>query len=85
MCLPNIANAKCYVDDFGFTVVEMNEGYKCYDKEDYSSLTDENGIPRQPIEDEIFYFNRKFFASSVTKEEIEERIVVVPEATNVNG
>lgn len=80
MSLPTIEHANTYVNRNGATVVEMHSGYVCYDRNDYADLTDEDGNPREPLPEELSYFPAKYYAPSVTAEEIEARIVVVAEA-----
>lgn len=80
MSSPNIEHANTYINRFGATVVEMHEGFVCYDRNDYADLTDEEGNPREPMPEELSYFRAKYYPPSVTAEEIEARIVVVAEA-----
>lgn len=78
--LPNIEHITATTNQYGGTVIQADEGYVFYDSYNYRDLTDEEGNPREPLPEEILYFRYKVFARSVTAEEIEARIVVLPES-----
>lgn len=80
MSLPNIEHINATTNQYGSTVIQAEAGYVFYDRCDYEGLTDEEGNLREPLPEEMLYFRYKVFARSVTAEEIEARIVVLPES-----
>lgn len=80
MSLPTIANATVTLNAYGGIVIQMNNGFVYYDRENYADLTDEEGNPREPLPEEISYFRYGVYPRSISNEEIESRIVVVAES-----
>ena len=80
MSLPNIKNVTATLRPSGAIAVTANDGYVFYDRANYEDYTDENGNPCEVPAEEICYFRYIVFGKSVTAEEIESRLVVVPES-----
>lgn len=80
MSLPNVEHTTAAKTPLGATEVTANDGYVFYDRANYEDYTDENGNPCEVPAEEICYFRYIVFGKSVTAEEIESRLVVVPES-----
>lgn len=80
MRLPNIEHIISAYRPSGAISITAESGYVFYDKNDFADLTDEDGNPREPLLEELYYIRYRVFGISVTAEEIESRIVVVAEA-----
>ena len=78
--LPNIEHITASTNRYGSTVIQADEGFVFYDKIDYEGYTDAEGNPCEPLPEDILYFRYKVFPVSVTAEEIEDRLVVLPES-----
>lgn len=77
MSLPKINHATVEYNKYGNVAITMNDGYVFYDKSDYIDLVDENGKPRNPLPEEIYYSNYIVFPRSVSNEEIESCLVII--------
>jgi hypothetical protein len=73
--LPTIPHATVTLNVRNRFVVQMNEGWVFYDRNDYAGLTDEEGNPREPYPEEISYYRYGVFAPDFDF----TRIVVVDE------
>ena len=50
--IPNLTDARAYIDDYGKVIVEMNEGYEMWDKKDY--IVD--GVYSEPLPEDTVYY-----------------------------
>lgn len=78
MILPKIEHAKVKETAYGRIEIIMDSGWVFYDKENFSSLTDEEGNPREALPEEMFYSRYGVYAPDT---DFENRIVVVDETT----
>lgn len=75
--LPTIAHATVTLNPRNRVVIQMDEGYVFYDRNDYSELIDEEGNPREPLPEEISYFRYAVYSPAT---DFDNRIVVVAES-----
>ena len=50
--IPNLTDARAYIDDHGKVIVEMNEGFEMWDKADYMK----NGEYKEPLPENTLYY-----------------------------
>lgn len=75
--LPVIEHATVTLNPRNRVVIQMNDGYVFYDRDNYADLTDEDGNPREPLPEEISYFRYGVFSPAT---DFDNRIVVVAES-----
>lgn len=76
--LPTIENATVEVAYTRMWKITANEGYVFWDRANYIDF--ETGMLREPAPEEIAYSRFGYYQQSIGIEDIEARIVVVPES-----
>ena len=82
MILPKIEHAEVKETAYGRIEIIMDSGWVFYDKENFSSLTDEEGNPREALPEEMIYSRYGVYAPET---DFEHRIIVVEETEEIKN
>lgn len=75
--LPNIPHATVTLNVRNRVVIQMDDGWVFWDRQDYTDYTDEEGNPRDPSPEDIAYFRYGVYGPTT---DFDNRIVVVAES-----